>query len=66
MKSAISLSAFPKKEQIIRFTLSVPVQSTLYTSLCALTVWTLFFSTYPPTHNALHQLRHSTLLVGCH
>ncbi|MEB3338164.1 MAG: CbtB-domain containing protein, partial [Leptolyngbyaceae bacterium] len=54
------------REQSIRLTLSLPVQVTLYTSLCALTLWTVYFSTYPPVHNSLHSVRHDTLLVGCH
>jgi Probable cobalt transporter subunit (CbtB) len=47
-------------------TLSVPVQAALLTGLCMVTLWTLFFSTYPPVHDALHNIRHHTLGVGCH
>ncbi len=47
-------------------TLSVPAQVTLLTSLCTLIVWTLYFSPYPPVHDALHQVRHSTAAVACH
>lgn len=54
------------RHQAIRFTLSLPVQATLYTSLSALTIWTLYFSSYPPVHNSLHEVRHHTLMVGCH
>jgi hypothetical protein len=54
------------KQQTVRFTLSLPVQATLYTSLCALTLWTIYFSTYPAVHNQMHSLRHHTLMVGCH
>jgi hypothetical protein len=48
------------------WTLSVPVQSALYLSLCGLTLWTVYFTTYPPIHDAVHSLRHHTALVSCH
>jgi hypothetical protein len=54
------------RQQTVRFTLSLPVQATLYTSLCALTLWTIYFSTYPAVHNQMHSLRHHTLTVSCH
>jgi hypothetical protein len=54
------------QERTVRFTLSLPVQATLFTSLCALTLWTVYFSTYPAVHNQMHSVRHHTLLVGCH
>jgi hypothetical protein len=54
------------RQQTVRFTLSLPVQATLYTSLCALTLWTVYFSTYPAVHNQMHSLRHHTLMVSCH
>jgi cobalt transporter subunit CbtB len=47
-------------------TLSVPVQATLFLSLSALTIWTVYLSPYPAVHNSLHHLRHSTAAVGCH
>lgn len=47
-------------------TLSLPVQAGLLTSLCALILWTLYFSTYPPAHDMLHETRHQTLAVACH
>lgn len=47
-------------------TLSKPVQASLYVSLCALILWTIYFTTYPPVHDRVHSLRHHTLLVGCH
>ncbi|HEY9658523.1 MAG TPA: CbtB-domain containing protein, partial [Allocoleopsis sp.] len=53
-------------QKAIQFTLSTPVQATLFTSLCALTLWTVYFSTYPPAHNNLHSLRHNTAAVACH
>lgn len=62
-----SISSFGSiQQQTVRVTLSLPVQATLYTSLCALTVWTIFFSTYPAAHNQMHSVRHHTLMVGCH
>lgn len=54
------------RQQTVRFTLSLPVQATLYTSLCALTLWTIYFCTYPAVHNQMHSLRHHTLTVSCH
>jgi cobalt transporter subunit CbtB len=59
-----SQTAFSKK--LARVTLSVPMQATLYVSLCALVVWTVYFSTYPAVHNQMHSLRHHTLTVACH
>ncbi|MCP2730704.1 hypothetical protein [Limnofasciculus baicalensis] len=53
-------------QKTVRLTLSTPVQATLYTSLCALILWTVYFTTYPPAHNQLHSLRHHTLTVSCH
>jgi hypothetical protein len=65
--SATSPNAFSAiQRQAVRFTLSLPVQATLYTSLCALTLWTVYFSTYPAAHNQMHSLRHHTLTVSCH
>ncbi|MBE9156460.1 CbtB-domain containing protein [Nodosilinea sp. LEGE 06152] len=49
-----------------RVVFSVPVQASLLVSLCALILWTLYFSTYPPVHNTLHETRHQTLGVACH
>lgn len=54
------------QQRTVRFTLSLPVQATLYTSLCALILWTAYFSTYPAVYNQMHSIRHNTLLVGCH
>ncbi|HBB31697.1 MAG TPA: hypothetical protein DDZ80_11195 [Cyanobacteria bacterium UBA8803] len=62
--TAKSLVSF--RQQTVRLTLSTPVQATLYTSLCALILWTIYFSTYPPMHDKLHSLRHHTLMVSCH
>jgi hypothetical protein len=49
-----------------RLTLSVPIQAILYAFLCLLTVWTVYFSTFPPIHHQAHSLRHHTLAVACH
>lgn len=54
------------QRRVIGLTLSVPVQSTLYVSLCALILWTVYFTTYPPIHDQVHSLRHHTGLVSCH
>lgn len=53
-------------QQAVRFTLSPPVQATLYISLCALILWTIYFTTYPAVHDKVHSLRHHTLMVSCH
>jgi Probable cobalt transporter subunit (CbtB) len=54
------------RQRVANWTLSTPVQATLYLSLCSLTLWTVYFSTYPPVHDAVHSLRHHTLFVSCH
>jgi hypothetical protein len=66
MKSSSIHTLASIQQRTVRFTLSLPVQATLYTSLCALTLWTIYFSTYPAVHNQMHSVRHHTLLVGCH
>lgn len=53
-------------QRTVRVTLSLPVQAALYTSLCALMLWTIYFSTYPAAHDSMHSLRHHTLTVSCH
>ena len=53
-------------QQAANRVLSVPVQSGLYVSLLALTLWTVYFTTYPAVHNKVHSLRHHTALVSCH
>jgi hypothetical protein len=60
-KSSVSL---PK--QAINVALSTPVQSGLYISLCALTLWTVYFTTSPAIHDSVHSSRHHTLMVSCH
>ncbi|MGB3494638.1 MAG: CbtB-domain containing protein [Elainellaceae cyanobacterium] len=52
-----------KTQQLV---LSRPVQACLFIGLGSLTVWLLYFSAYPSTHNQMHQVRHHTLGVGCH
>ncbi len=54
------------QQRAINWTLSLPVQLTLYTGLCALTLWTVYFSTYPAAHDSMHSLRHHTLTISCH
>jgi len=58
-----STSLWRRTKQV---TLLVPVQAALLTSLCALIIWTLYFSTYPSVHDALHNTRHNTAAVACH
>jgi hypothetical protein len=58
-----SASFWQRTKQV---TLSLPVQVALLTSLCALILWTLYFSTYPPVHDSLHTTRHGTAAVACH
>jgi hypothetical protein len=53
-------------QRTVQVTLSVPGQITLYTLLCVLSLWTIFFSTSPAVHNSVHSLRHQTLGVACH
>ncbi|MGG6264079.1 hypothetical protein ACQ4M3_01640 [Leptolyngbya sp. AN03gr2] len=53
-------------QRAVRLTLSTPVQATLYVSLCALILWTIYFTTYPAVHDKVHSLRHHTLMVSCH
>ncbi len=53
-------------QQAIDLTLSTPVQSGLYFFLCALTLWTVYFTTSPAIHDSVHSSRHHTLLVSCH
>jgi Probable cobalt transporter subunit (CbtB) len=64
--TAQSPSSGSVQNPVIDWTLSIPVQSALYLSLCGLTLWTVYFTTYPPIHDAVHSLRHHTALVSCH
>jgi hypothetical protein len=59
-------SMLSTRQRALGLTLSLPGQATLYLSLCALTLWTVYFSTLPAVHNSLHSLRHHTALVSCH
>jgi Na+/glutamate symporter len=58
-----STQALRKTQQVI---LSVPLQIFLFITLGSLSLWTLYFSSYPATHNTMHQARHHTLGIGCH
>lgn len=60
----VSTSRLGQRAQ--RLVLSLPVQVFLLISLCMIILWTLYFSTYPPIHDALHATRHHTLTVACH
>ncbi len=46
--------------------LSTPVQSGLYLSLAALSLWTVYFTTSPAIHDSVHSSRHHMLMVSCH
>ncbi len=58
-----SFGVWQRTQQV---TLSLPVQAGLLISLCVLVLWTFYFSTYPPVHDAVHGTRHHTLMVACH
>jgi cobalt transporter subunit CbtB len=58
-----SISVLKKTASV---TLSKPAQISLFMMLSSLTIWTVFFSTYPAVHNAAHAARHNTPLVACH
>jgi hypothetical protein len=60
----VSTSIFWQRTQ--RFILSLPMQVFLLVGLCMIILWTLYFSTYPPVHDTLHETRHHTLTVACH
>ena len=60
-KSSVTLP-----QQAIDITLSTPVQAGLYLSICALTLWSVYFTTQPAIHNQVHSVRHHTLMVSCH
>lgn len=47
-------------------TLSKPMQIALFMGLTSVTIWTVFFSTYPPVHDSTHAVRHHTAFVACH
>jgi len=65
--TTISIAAPVKaKRKLIGIVLSVPVQLAIFVALCSMTVWTVYFNTYPPIHDATHALRHHTLGVPCH
>lgn len=55
--------ALRKTGQVV---LSKPVQALLFLGLGSMTVWLLYFSSYPATHDSMHHARHHTLGVGCH
>ena len=59
-----SSSIFWQRTQ--RLVLSLPVQILLLIGLCTIVLWTLYFLTYLPVHDALHEARHHTLTVACH
>ncbi|OWY67758.1 hypothetical protein B7486_29620 [cyanobacterium TDX16] len=54
------------RQQAKNWTLATPVQAALYTLLCALILWTIYFTTYPAVHDRVHSLRHYSLMISCH
>ncbi|SFS69290.1 CbtB domain-containing protein [Marininema halotolerans] len=42
------------------------VQSTAFFLLLGIFLYTFLFSTYPPIHDAVHELRHSLWIIPCH
>ncbi|MGF1603902.1 MAG: CbtB domain-containing protein [Thermosynechococcaceae cyanobacterium] len=62
----MTTSTFSTLRKTGQLVLSTPVQACLFLSLGSLTIWMLYFSSYPATHDAMHQIRHETLGVGCH
>jgi cobalt transporter subunit CbtB len=46
--------------------LSLPMQLVAVTALAGIVIYTLLFSTYPPVHDAVHDLRHSLMFIPCH
>ena len=63
MRTSTQISPWQRTE---RFVLSMPAQAMLYIVLWSLIIWLVYFSTYPPVHDAVHSLRHHTLGVSCH
>ncbi|MDP9347844.1 MAG: CbtB-domain containing protein [Gemmatimonadota bacterium] len=41
-------------------------QGVAFVGIVAVVLYTAFFSTYPPVHDAMHTLRHSLYLIPCH
>ncbi|MFZ9737798.1 MAG: CbtB domain-containing protein [Prochlorotrichaceae cyanobacterium] len=60
---SILVSPLARTRQLV---LSVPVQIFLFLALGSLSLWLLYFSAHPSTHNAMHHGRHTTLGVACH
>jgi cobalt transporter subunit CbtB len=64
------MTAYSPRTSVLKktasITISKPAQISLFMMLSSLTIWTVFFSTYPAAHNAAHATRHSTPLVACH
>lgn len=61
--SMVQKAGLRKTGQVV---LSKPVQALLFMGLGSLTIWLVYFSSYPATHETMHQTRHHTLGVGCH
>ncbi len=63
MRNSLQVSRWQRTEQ---FVLSMPAQAILYVALWSLIIWLVYFSVYPPVHDAVHSLRHHTMGVSCH
>jgi hypothetical protein len=46
--------------------LGLLMQMLAFAAIVAVVLYTALFSTYPPVHDALHELRHSLYLIPCH
>jgi hypothetical protein len=58
--------AYPTRRRLTKLVLPAILQGLLFLALTALSIWTIYFNTYPPIHDATHALRHHTLGVPCH
>ena len=54
------------QSQTLTLTHHLFVQAAIVVVLVALVLWAVFFTNYPPVHDAFHELRHSLYIVPCH
>lgn len=54
-----------KHVQKFRF-LSLPVQLAVVLFTVGVVLYTVLFSSYPPVHDAMHELRHGLMFIPCH
>lgn len=50
----------------LKMYLSLPVQAGIVLAMLGIVLYTFLFSTYPPVHDAVHELRHSLMVIPCH